>query len=116
MRGGACNIVPRGYSGPWHYEGEQKCKGDPPRNNNNTRNNMSSYQVKAYSPYGGKKSSKTRRGGGKRRSTRRRVGGTASSSASNASAVGTGTFANGRSGPIGANGRLPTGPGAFDKW
>ena len=115
MRGGACNIVPRGYSGAWHYEGEQKCKGDPPRNNNNGRGSAMNYQVKAFSPNGGKR--RTRKGGAKRRNTRRRrVGGTASSSASNASAVGTGTFANGRSGPIGANGRLPTGPGAFDKW
>jgi len=113
MRGGSCNIVPRGYSGPWHYEGEKKCIGDPPRNNNNGRRNSMNYQMKAYGTNGGRR---TRRGGAKRRSTRRRVGGTASSSASEASAVGTGTFANGRSGPIGPNGRLPTGPGAFDKF
>lgn len=65
-RGGGCNVAPKGYTGAWHYEGNVKCKGDPPSNNNNNGRNASmAYTMKAYSPNGG------RRRRGTRRSTRR---------------------------------------------
>uniref|UniRef100_A0A6C0DT34 Uncharacterized protein n=1 Tax=viral metagenome TaxID=1070528 RepID=A0A6C0DT34_9ZZZZ len=64
-RGGGCNVAPKGYTGAWHYEGNVKCKGDPPSNNNNGRNAAMAYTMKAYSPNGG------RRRRGTRRSTRR---------------------------------------------
>ena len=66
-RGGGCNIVPRGYTGPWHYQGDAKCKGDPPSNNNNNngRGSAMAYQVKAYSTNGGRKTRRgSRRSGG----------------------------------------------------
>ena len=232
-RGGACEFVPRFYTGAWHYQGEQKCKGDPPRNNspsphlnaqvkafaegggnnnnnsnynnnnsnynnnnsnynnnnnnnnnknnnnNNKNNNNNNYsgggcsgklsiknamsrkncqwertnngQAELHDPikasrnnYSGGgcsgklsiknamsrkncqwertnngqaelhdpiKASRNNYSGGRRNKSRkvRRVGGTASSSASNAQGVATGAFANGRSGPVSPNGRLPSG-------
>ena len=65
-RGGGCNIAPKGYTGPWHYQGDAKCKGDPPSNNNNNGRAASmAYQMKAYSTNGGRKSRR-----GSRRGTR----------------------------------------------